>query len=58
VYLLFKNLDFLGSGYGYAKILGPIDAVVFALGVAGAFYLKARNPTKYDAVGRLVNQGV
>jgi hypothetical protein len=58
VYLLFKNIEFLGSGYGYAKILGPIDAVVFVLGIAGAFWLKSRNRAKYDAVGRLVNQGV
>jgi amino acid transporter len=59
VYLLFKNIDFLGSGYWYAKwLLGPIDLAVFLLGVAGAFYLKSRDRAKYDAVGRLVNQGV
>ncbi len=28
VFLLFDNISFLGSGYGYAKWLGPIDLVV------------------------------
>src|SRR5205809_7860963 len=58
LYLLFKNLDFLGSGYHYANYLGPIDAFVFVAGLAGAFYLKRRDPTRYDSVGRLINQGI
>jgi amino acid transporter len=58
LYLLFKNLDFLGSGYHYANYLGPIDAGIFALGLAGAFYLKKRDRARYDAVGRLINEGI
>jgi amino acid transporter len=59
VYLLFKNIDFLGSGYWYAKwLLGPIDLAVFLIGVAGAFWLKSRDRAKYDSVGRLVNDGI
>lgn len=58
VYLLFKNIEFLGSGFDYAKWLGPIDAAVFLIGLAAAFYLKANDPEKFDKVGRLVNQGV
>jgi amino acid transporter len=59
VYLLFKNIEFLGAGYWYAKwLLGPLDLAVFLLGVGLAFYLKNRDRAKYDAVGRLVNQGV
>jgi amino acid transporter len=58
LYLLFRNLDFLGSGYHYANYLGPIDAGIFALGVAGAFYLKHNDRTRYDAVGRLINEGI
>jgi hypothetical protein len=34
VFLLFKNIDFLGGGYGYANRLGPIDLLVIAIGVA------------------------
>ena len=58
VYLLFTNIDFLGGGYGYANILGPIDAVVVALGVGAAFYFKRRRPTKYEQAGRLINEGL
>jgi amino acid transporter len=58
LYLLFKNLDFLGSGYHYANYLGWIDLGIFALGIAGAFYLKKRDRPRYDAVGRLINEGI
>jgi amino acid transporter len=58
VYLLFSNIDFLGSGYGYAKWLGPIDLVVVLIGVAAAFYFKARKPEKYEQAGRLINDGL
>src|SRR5712692_1483105 len=58
VFLLFDNISFLGSGYGYANWLGPIDLLVVALGVAGAFYLKNRNREKYESAGRLVNEGL
>jgi amino acid transporter len=58
VYLLFTNIDFLGAGYSYANILGPIDAVVVAVGIAAAFYYKRRNPAKYETAGRLINEGL
>src|SRR6266568_810967 len=58
VFLLFDNISFLGSGYGYANWLGPIDLLVVALGVAGAFYLKNRNREKYESAGRLINEGL
>jgi len=58
VFLLFQNIEFLGSGYSYAKWLGPIDGVIFVIGIAGAFYLKANRPDKYKVVGRLINEGV
>jgi amino acid transporter len=58
VYLLFDNIDFLGSGYSYANWLGPIDLLVVAVGVAGAFYLKNRNREKYESAGRLINEGL
>jgi amino acid transporter len=58
LYLLFKNILFLGSGYHYAVWLGPIDALVVAIGIIGAFYLKFRNREKYEMVGRLINEGL
>jgi amino acid transporter len=58
VVLLFQNIEFLGSGYGYAKWLGPIDGVIFLIGIAGAFYLKSAQPAKYKIVGRLINKGL
>jgi amino acid transporter len=58
VYLLFTNITFLGGGYGYANWLGPIDAVVVALGVAAAFYYKKYRPAKYEQAGRLINEGL
>jgi amino acid transporter len=58
LYLLFKNIEFLGGGFGYAKILGPIDAAVFLAGILGALWLKNRQPDKYDGIGRLVNEGI
>jgi amino acid transporter len=58
VYLLFKNIDFLGAGYGYAKLFGPIDAAVVVLGIALAFYYKKFKPETFEKVGRLVNDGL
>jgi amino acid transporter len=58
VYLLFKNLLFLGSGYKYSEWFGPIDLLFVLLGVVGALYLRARNRAKYEQVGRLINEGL
>ncbi len=58
VFLLFKNISFLGSGYGYANWLGPIDLLVVAIGIGAAFYLKYRNRAKYESAGRLINEGL
>jgi amino acid transporter len=58
VYLLFDNISFLGSGYGYAKWFGPIDLAVVLAGVAAAFYFKRRRPARYEQAGRLINEGL
>lgn len=58
LYLLFNNLTLIGGGIGYANIFGPIDAGVFIVGIASALYLKRKNPERFDAVGRLINEGV
>src|SRR5215469_8262189 len=58
VFLLFDNISFLGSGYGYAKWLGPIDLLVVLVGIGFAFWLKGRNPKKFESAGRLINEGL
>jgi amino acid transporter len=58
VFLLFDNISFLGSGYSYAKWLGPIDLLVVLAGIGFAFYIKGRNPKKYESAGRLINEGL
>jgi len=58
VYLLFGNIKFLGSGYGYANWLGPIDLLVVGVGIMFAFYLKARNKAKFESAGRLIHEGL
>jgi amino acid transporter len=58
VFLLFDNISFLGSGYSYAKWLGPIDLLVVLAGIGFAFWLKSRNPKKYESAGRLINEGL
>jgi hypothetical protein len=58
VFLLFKNIDFLGSGYSYAKWLGPIDLLVVVIGIGAAFYFKRRDRAKYESAGRLINEGL
>ncbi|PZS38199.1 MAG: APC family permease [Pseudonocardiales bacterium] len=58
VWLLFDNISFLGGGFGYAKLLGPIDLVVVLIGVGAAFYFKKRKPQKYEQAGRLINEGL
>ena len=55
VYLLFDNITFLGSGYGYANWFGPIDLAVVLGGVGAAFYFKKRKPEKYES-GRAPDQ--
>jgi hypothetical protein len=58
VYLLFENISFLGGGYSYAKLLGPIDAVVVLAGIGLAFYYKKFRPQAFEKVGRLINEGL
>ena len=58
VYLLFDNINFLGSGYSYAKWLGPIDLLFVLVGIGYAFWLRDRNRAKYESAGRLINEGL
>jgi amino acid transporter len=58
LYLAIKNLNFLGSGYSYAKWLCWADLLIFLLGLGYAFYLKRSDRAKYETVGRMINQGL
>jgi amino acid transporter len=58
LFLLFQNLTFIGGGLGFANWLGPIDLVIFAVGIGLAFYLKSSQPDKYKTLGRLIHENL
>jgi amino acid transporter len=58
LYLLFTNIDFVSSGLGFARWLGPIDLAVIALGVVLAFYIRNTQPEKYKTLGRLIHENL
>ena len=58
LFLSIKYIDFIGSGYSYAKWLAVGDVVIFAGGLAYAFYLKTNDRAKYETVGRMIHEGL
>ncbi len=58
LWLLLKNILFLGTGYTYSKALAPIDLAVFIVGLGYALYLKNANKKKYGAIGRMIHEGL
>jgi amino acid transporter len=58
LYLAISHLDFLGSGYSYAKWLVWGDLAIWLAGLGYAVYLKRTNRAKYETVGRMINQGL
>jgi amino acid transporter len=58
LYLAIKNLNFLGSGYSYAKWLCWGDLAIFLGGLGYAFYLKRQHRAKYETIGRMINAGL
>lgn len=56
--LCLTNMDFLGGGIAFADYIVWINLAVFLFGLAGAFYIKAKNPAKYENIGRMIYQGV
>jgi amino acid transporter len=58
LYLLFANIDFIGGGLQFARWLGPIDLVIFGLGIVLAFYLRNAQPEKYKNLGRLIHENL
>ncbi|MFI5282824.1 MAG: APC family permease [Candidatus Dormibacterales bacterium] len=58
LYLLFTNIDFIGSGLSFVRWLGPIDLAIFVVGIALAFYFKSTQPDKYQTLGRLIHENL
>ena len=58
LYLLFTNIDFVSTGLGFARWLGPIDLVIFLVGLVLAFYLRSNQPEKYKTLGRLIHENL
>jgi hypothetical protein len=58
LYLCATNMEFLGGGFAFAEWIIPLDVAIFAVGLIGAFFIKATNPTKFEKIGRLIYQGV
>jgi amino acid transporter len=58
IYLCIIHMDFLGGGLRFADYIIWIDAGVLLVGIAYAFYIKARDPEKYDKIGRLIYEGL
>ncbi|HEV2035782.1 MAG TPA: APC family permease [Candidatus Dormibacteraeota bacterium] len=56
--LLFQNISFIAGTAGLVRWLGPIDAVIFIVGIGLAFYLKSSQPDKYKTLGRLIHDGL
>jgi amino acid transporter len=58
LYLAIKNIDFIGSGYYYARYLAVADLAVFLFGVGYAYWLRSRDRARYEQIGRLINEGI
>src|SRR4051794_30822514 len=58
IYLLFKNIHVLAGTIGYADLIAPIAVAVIAGALIYALVLKQRNRTKFDLIGRMIDEGV
>ena len=57
VYLCLTNMAFLGGGFSFANWIPWIDAGIIVFGILGAFYLKVKDPERYDQIGRMIYGG-
>jgi amino acid transporter len=58
IYLLFKNIDVLAGTISYVDAIAPIAVVGVIGAIVYAVTLKRRNRTKYDMIGRMIDEGV
>ncbi|HEX8855072.1 MAG TPA: APC family permease [Thermoleophilaceae bacterium] len=56
--LLITKLTEIGGDVGFIKAVPFIVAGWFVLGLLLAYYLKLRDPRRYQVVGRMIDQGV
>jgi amino acid transporter len=56
LYLLIKNLAFIGGGFGYFNLFAPIDLAIFLVGLGMAFYWRVSSREKYATIGRMVHE--
>ncbi|RUO98252.1 hypothetical protein [Hyphomicrobium sp.] len=52
------NMELLGKDFALAEWIIPPNVAIFTVGLAGAFFIKATNPTKFEKTGRLIYRGV
>jgi amino acid transporter len=58
LFLLIQNFGFIAGAFRLANFLVPLDLIIFAIGIALAFYIKARQPEKYRTLGRLIHENL
>src|SRR5579864_815900 len=58
LFLLIQNFGFIAGAFRLANFLVPLDVAIFAVGIALAFYIKARQPEKYQTLGRLIHENL
>jgi len=58
LFLLIQNFGFIAGTFRLANYLVPLDVLIFALGIGLAFYIKNRQPEKYQTLGRLIHENL
>jgi amino acid transporter len=58
LFVLIKNLSFIGGGFTYFNLFAPIDLAVFLVGLGMAFYWRRSRRDKYATIGRMVHEGL
>ena len=58
IWLCLANIDVVGGGLKIANWLAPLDLVIVLLGLGGAFWLKRRDPARYEQAGRMIFEGL
>jgi len=58
LYLLWANIRTLGGNVGVVDLLPWIGTVWFLIGIGLALLIKARNPKKYEQLGRMLHTGL
>jgi amino acid transporter len=57
VYLLFSNISILGGSALFFSLIPWISLAIILIGLAWGFILKSANPSAYNNIGHMVNNG-